>query len=254
MRRALCSVALLGLLSLAAHASRVEIYDRATGEVLPVYEHDGRSYVAGEPRHEYEIRIHSTGPGRVLAVASVDGVNAITGETADTSQSGYVLDPYGFARIEGWRKSMSRTAAFYFTRLPDSYAARTGRPDNVGVIGVALFREKQHCCVVEQQAMREQIEPSAPADRAADGAARGTASAPTTAERADKRLGTGHGRSERSEARYTQFERAAEAPDETIVVYYDSRRNLVAQGIIPSHARYAERTPRPFPGGFAPDP
>ena len=44
--------------------------------------------------------------------------------------------------IDGWRKSMDEVAAFYFTALPDSYAARTGRPDNVGVIGVALFREE----------------------------------------------------------------------------------------------------------------
>ena len=44
--------------------------------------------------------------------------------------------------IAGWRKNLARTAAFYFTELPDSYAARTGRPDHVGVIGVAVFRER----------------------------------------------------------------------------------------------------------------
>ena len=36
---------------------------------------------------------------------------------------------------------MDDVAQFYFTDLPDSYAARTGRPRNVGVIGVAVFRE-----------------------------------------------------------------------------------------------------------------
>ena len=61
-------------------------------------------------------------------------------------QDGYVLDPWGFTSIAGWRKSLDRVAAFYFTSLPDSYAARTGRPDNVGVIGLALFRERSHCC------------------------------------------------------------------------------------------------------------
>jgi hypothetical protein len=45
--------------------------------------------------------------------------------------------------IGGWRKSMSEVAAFVFTALPESYAARTGRPGNVGVIGVAVFREYQ---------------------------------------------------------------------------------------------------------------
>ena len=115
----------------------VEIVDRSEGRVLPIYWHDGRRYVIGKPGNEYAIRVRNTGGGRVLAVMSVDGINIITGDTASPQQSGYVLAPYESADIGGWRKSMSRTAAFYFTALSDSYAARTGRPDNVGVIGVA---------------------------------------------------------------------------------------------------------------------
>ena len=57
-----------------------------------------------------------------------------------------MLDAWGGVSIEGWRKSLDDVATFYFTRLPDSYAARTGRPDNVGVIGVALFPERRVCC------------------------------------------------------------------------------------------------------------
>src|SRR5215831_15564495 len=93
-----------------AQAARVEIFDRATAQSLPTYVHGGRLYVVGEPGHEYEIRIHSDAPGRTLAVTTVDGVNVITGETGATNQSGYVLDPYGYVGIEGWRKSLSRTA------------------------------------------------------------------------------------------------------------------------------------------------
>ena len=65
------------------------------------------------------------------------------------------------------------------------------------------------------------------------------------------RLGTGHGRSETSVVTYTEFERATAVPDEVITIYYDSYRNLVAQGVIraPSLAR-----PDPFPGRFVPDP
>ena len=43
------------------------------------------------------------------------------------------------ADIDGWRKSMDDIAQFYFTHLPDSYAARNGRPGNVGVVGIASF-------------------------------------------------------------------------------------------------------------------
>ncbi len=124
----------------------VEVFDRTAGYALPVHVHENRLYVVGEPGHQYEVRLDNRTDERLLAVTSVDGVNVITGKTADEQQSGYVLDPWDGVNIEGWRKSLDDVATFYFTRLSNSYAARTGRPENVGVIGVALFREHRPCC------------------------------------------------------------------------------------------------------------
>ena len=97
------------LQALAGVAVDVEILDRATGEVLPVYWHHGERHVAGEPGREYEIRLRSRDGCRVLAVTSVDGVNVITGKTASPSQSGYVIDPWGGVRIDGWRDGSKRS-------------------------------------------------------------------------------------------------------------------------------------------------
>jgi hypothetical protein len=228
-----------------------EILDRKTGQALPVYWHEGERYVAGEPGREYEIRLRNRSGARVLAVTSVDGVNVITGRTASPQQSGYVLDPWGLVEIDGWRKSLNEVAAFYFTRLPDSYAARTGRPDNVGVIGVALFRERERPMPLEDYLAH----PEASADAAAPSAqARSSTRESQRADAEESRLGTGHGRRLDSGAVYTHFERANEEPDEVIRIFYDSRKNLVAQGIIPPPWRFAQRTPDPFPEGFVPDP
>lgn len=122
--------------AMAGSLADVEIYDRTAGRTLPIYEHEGRLYVAGEPRHQYELRVRNSSGRRMLAVTSVDGVNVITGQTAAQEQSGYVLGGWDSVRIEGWRKSLDEVATFYFTKLADSYAARTGRPHDVGVIGV----------------------------------------------------------------------------------------------------------------------
>jgi len=237
------------LLACARTPVDVEILDRASGEVMPVYWHDGARHVAGEPGREYEIRLRNRGGGRMLAVTSVDGVNVITGQAAAPLGSGYVLDPRGRVDIDGWRKSMDQVAAFYFTALPDSYAARTGRPENVGVIGVALYREVERRAVLDEELARRDSAAAPAAGAAAESRAQDS-----LGKVAGERLGTGHGRRLDSGATYTAFERASDRPDSVIRIYYDSRRNLVARGIIPKPDRVAWRAPDPFPAGFVPDP
>jgi hypothetical protein len=241
----------------------LEIYDRTAGRTLPIYEHQGRLYVAGEPRHQYELRVRNSSADRLLAVTSVDGVNVISGETAAQKQSGYVLDAWDSVSIEGWRKSLDEVATFYFTRLDDSYAARTGRPNDVGVIGVALFREYRPsyrpCCYrgwLDRSPGAVAPEASAQSSNDAGELARERDSSSAAERRDESKLGTGHGHREDSPAQYVDFRRASSSPDETIVIYYDSRRNLLAQGVLPKHERpwFADRRPEPFPNGFVPDP
>jgi hypothetical protein len=236
----------------------VEIVDRTEGRVLPMYWHQGRRYVVGKPGNEYTIRVRNGAASRILAVMSVDGVNVISGDTASMQQSGYVLAPYESADIAGWRKSMARTAAFYFTALPDSYAARTGRPDNVGVIGVAVFRERARPIVLEEFRRKDAARAegqSAPAAANAPADAKAEAN-DSVAQSMRERLGTGHGRSETSYASYTRFERASDTPAETIAIYYDSYDNLLAQGVPVGSPSVARLRANPFPdaGRFVPDP
>ena len=120
----------------------VRIIDRASGETLTPTWHAGRWWVAGKPGSRYAIALANRSAERTLNVVSVDGVNAISGDSAAWNQTGYVLGSGETMQVTGWRKSMAEVASFEFTPLPDSYAARTGRPGNVGVIGIALFREK----------------------------------------------------------------------------------------------------------------
>jgi len=222
------------------------VYDRQEGRPLQIYWHDGRAWVVGKPGNEYQLNVRSRQGEDLLAVLSVDGVNVITGETASAQQSGYVLAPGRALEVKGWRKDTSRTAAFYFTTLGDSYAARTGRPDNVGAIGVALFRRKK-----PEPVPFSQIAPAAPLAKSARSEAAGS-SADQSAS-AESRLGTGHGRDETSHVRFVGFERASSQPSETVVIYYDSYQNLLARGIIPQPPAPRRPAPNPFPG-FVADP
>jgi hypothetical protein len=218
----------------------VSIYDRQASSVLPVYRSFDERWIAGTPGNEYAIRIRNRSDTDLLAVVSVDGVNAVTGETANPQQGGYVIPARGYVEIKGWRKSLQRTAAFYFTDLRDAYAVRTGRPDDVGVIGVALFKRKAEPATALEQ--RRESSRGAPASAEAQSSADRASPAPS--------LGTGHGRSEDSQARYVGFERESSTPNEVVALRYDSRANLVAMGVIPER----RRRPDPFPSAFVPDP
>ncbi len=248
--------------SQADSLARVDIYDRSIGMELPVYRHKGRRYVAGQPGNEYAIRIRNHTGGRLLAVVSVDGVNAVTGESASPDQSGYVLEPGGYVNIQGWRKDLDRTAAFYFSDPGDSYAARTGRPKDLGVIGVALFRERDfdRLTLLGRERRPAMPSPQAPAeaDAAGDSRARGEASTAEYAAAARlPSLGTGHGRGEYSPVEQVAFQRASTQPDELIAIRYERREALVAMGVLPEpRLRRWPRQPDPFPGalGFVPDP
>jgi hypothetical protein len=248
----------------------ISVYDRTENRTLPVYFHEGRYYVAGKPGNEYQVNIRNNQPGEILGVIAVDGINAVSGETAGWSQTGYVLTPYTSFGVKGWRKSLQRTAAFFFTELDNSYAARSERPDNVGVIGVAVFRKKAEPPVgISRRPEYLERRRQASADEAQsanegkntgkDEIAQGARTdvdasrvAPAAPQPEPRKLGTGHGQSETSVVRYADFERASSTPDEVITIYYDSYRNLVAQGVIRDNPRIAR--PNPFPSQFVPDP
>ena len=246
--------AVLAALAFDAHAvgrlADLAIVDRSTHRELPVYWHEGRAYVVGKPGSEYRVVVRSRSGADLLAVVSVDGVNVMSGETAAPGQSGYVLTAWNRVDIRGWRKSMEEVAAFYFTTLGDSYAARTDRPDNVGVIGAAIFERKREApppvaAAPSYNRSREMKSEASDAMRSApESAMQGPAPAAP--------LGTGHGRREDSPVRWVSFERASDAPAETIAIYYDSYRNLVARGILRSPL--LPHDPQPFPSTFVPDP
>jgi hypothetical protein len=248
--RILAALALLATAACAHAVGRLaDVQVRGSdGLPLAVHWHGGRAYVVGRPGDEYRVMVHNRGGEDLLAVVSVDGVNVLSGETASAGQDGYVVEPWRRVEIGGWRKSLDEVAAFYFTSLGDSYAARTGRPANVGVIGVALFRRARH---VQPADIARAPKARSSLDNLQ--AKREQAPFPLQAPAPSAPLGTGHGRREDSPVRYVEFERATSQPEETIAIYYDSRANLVAQGVIPSPREWP-RKPDPFPAAFVPDP
>jgi hypothetical protein len=256
--------------SIAPALVDLRVVDRETGREARIWRHGGRLFVAGRPGARYSLRIRNNIAERLLVVVSVDGVNVITGETAGYDQKGYILRPYVSADISGWRKSDREVAAFTFAPQSRSYASRTGRPHDVGVIGVAAFTERRPAPLAVERSRRYEdradlveeemaVTAQAPAVAPPPASVRSAPmpqSAPQSARRSE-RLGTGHGAREWSPISTVAFERASSQPQYVSRIEYDSYDNLVARGVIPrSHPR--PDRPRPFPStpdeGYVPDP
>jgi hypothetical protein len=216
----------------------------AFGRSLRTVRHQGKLFVAGEQGQRYTIRLHNPSAERLEVVVSVDGRDVVSGSPADFARNrGYVVEPFGLVRIDGFRTSLQSVAAFRFSSVEDSYSARRGTAGNVGVIGVAVFHEQQRQPLARAETARSRrpatepppspkasAKPTDPrADSAPSSASRGSSGftpAPT------RELGTAFGEQRSSVVVEVPFvRRNARRPDFVTTVTYDTPRGLAARGV-----------------------
>jgi len=248
---------------------RLEVVDEA-GRLLPTFAHEGRTYVLGTLGQRYLLRVRNDGARRVQAVVSVDGRDVVDGRPATWRSRGYLVDAGGEVTIDGFRLSTEAVAAFRFSSVPRSYAALLGDARDVGVIGLAIFDERER---PRQAPLALPLHEFAPGAKSAPGTADSTGSAgmlpaprsaearaEATARAAPARpgLGTEFGEEHGSQVRLVSFERASSRPEAIIVIRYDDREGLMAAGVDVDGVQRARRDEarrrgeaRPFGGECA---
>jgi hypothetical protein len=249
----------------------VELVDEG-GRALPTFQHKGRTFVLGEKGQRYLLRVRNGSGKRVEVVASVDGRDVVDGNPSALDKRGYLVDPYGELTVDGFRLGLESVAAFRFSSVSRSYAARMGDARDVGVIGVAIFPER------EQPPIRRWSEDELARNEGKKSADRGAASeAPSAAEppsasrspapapgapRAESRpgLGTEFGEEHASAVREVPFERASTSPAALLSVRYDDRAGLARLGIDVDGAlarrddRWLREHAQPFRSSYAEPP
>jgi hypothetical protein len=257
---------------------------------LPSFRYGDGTYVLGEPGERYNIRIDNPTAERVELVVTVDGRDAVSGEVGDyVTQRGYLVEAYGSVLVEGFRRSLDEVAVFRFTDRRDSYSSRLGTPQNVGVIGVAVFPEKPRPKKPLFRPTRRPYDERSESRRddgfrssEGTGAARKSAApAPSEPPRAaaespryelgdsapkrkggPSNIGTEYAENQSSSVVEVAFERRSPThPAALLSVRYDDYDGLVARGVDVSSLGYAayryEDEPEPFPRRprkFAPPP
>ncbi|WP_240933179.1 hypothetical protein [Diaphorobacter sp. HDW4B] len=113
------------------------------GAVLPIYSQRGGSnyHVAGRSGERYELVYVNRSQRVYELVATVDGLDVLSGQPGSIDAEGYLIRPGETMRVEGFRKNSNEVAAFRFSAKDNAYASNTpaGNPRNIGVIGSALF-------------------------------------------------------------------------------------------------------------------
>ena len=249
---------------------------------------EGDTFVLGHLGDRYTIRVSNHTGRRVEAVVSVDGRDVIDGKPGDFARkSGYLVPAWGQVEIDGWRLSQQQAAAFRFSSVADSYAARMGSARNVGVIVVAIFPERLYRppprpiypAIPYRDGYQHRLEDhgsngvdkdelgAAPAARAsasaqapladkapAESEAKGAAGESYAPRKSRPGLGTEFGEAVSSQIREVEFARANPSePAAVIGLRYNDRAGLIALGIdvdgpwCGSDDSHLRRTADPFP-------
>ena len=211
------------------------------GRAVPTIYHAGKTYLPVPSwGTEYQIRIRNNGSKRIAAIISVDGLSVINGQPASENHPGYVVSPHSSVVIDGWRKSMQEVAAFRFQPREESYAARMGHPENIGVIGLIAIEEQSRWVPQPRPLLENKGALKVPG---------GFAPSPQRDTSAVGGTGTGYGRDIYSPTYEVPFVRSSNK--QTVTIYYDTRQALRDAGV-PVDGGY----PVPFPADprFAPPP
>ncbi len=124
-------------------ANLCELQVLVHGKPVREYQHEGRLFLEGRKGTDFTIRLKNLTQQRILAVISIDGLSIITGEDASVTDGGYVLNARETLNIPGWSLNNDEVARFFFHKAAESYAGKSGKPRNIGVIGAAIFKEKR---------------------------------------------------------------------------------------------------------------
>ena len=252
------------------------------GKPVREYVDKKKTYIEGRQGTDFAIRIKNNGSKRILAVTSVDGLSVIDGKESnyDIDSQGYIISPYDSIIISGWRISDEKVKQFFFTNKENSYATRKNGVDNsenVGVIGVAIFREhstKGNCIntfdTVPLNSLTYPANPwiytnsnphsivadmivnnSTTNNSITDNLTINNSTTNNTSKDMTFELGTGWGDEKNSEVQIVNIEKE-DYPDAIFEIFYNSRTQLEKMGIYSKKPSYI--TPKAFPNNYCKPP
>jgi len=256
--------ALLAVLAASASASVVDVRvvsDRNGALSLYPVDSNGqrdtfRAYLEAERGEQYGIRVVNRTGRRIGVVIAVDGRNIISGRKSylKSGERMYILGPRESAVYDGWRTSQKVVNRFYFTEPGDSYAAAFGDRSAMGVIAVAVYREKQAPPIRtwrDRESGGKAGEDRGMADEPAPASPMGAERKSLAPQAREESAGTGFGKESHSPSIRVHFEPERRVAERHFLKY-EWRDTLCRKGIL--DCRYSRNRFWDGDGEFAPYP
>ncbi len=204
-----------------------------------------KQYLEAHKGENYGIVIRNRTSERIGVVVAVDGRNIISGKRSELehSEEMYLVNAWEEGRYDGWRTDRDTVHRFYFTDPGDSYSERTFHDASaMGVIAVAVYREKERPAPVQKKG---EIAPAAPqADLSEKSASRAK----------EEAAGTGFGDARYSPVIHVAFEPEL-VPVQKTLIKYEWRETLCRKGVIrcereTGNRLWDETSYAPLPPGY----
>ena len=238
------------------------------GSPIKVYnDQAGRKWVEARYGTKFSLKIENSSYNRILAIPSVDGLNSINAKHQDPEKSpGYIINSNSSIKIPGWLISDNEAREFVFTTRSNSYAKKIGADtSNVGVLAAAIFMEKPYITYTYGNTWEPSYNKrwydndwyTTTAVCDSDGCITTQGMNDSTphifnvsscVNESSGDVSVGSGEATDFSTTNSYFDRGELIT--TITIYYDTRDNLIAKGIIKD-----DGLPKPFPvdSGYCPD-
>lgn len=240
------------------------------------YHKDSRTYVEGRKGSRFSLELTNLTGRRILAHPTVDGLSVMTGKEASRNDNtdGYVLMPHQRLVIPGWRLNNETVADFFFAGGGGSYAEKSGKPRNRGVIGCAVWEQKQQPVFIGFMSTGDQgtYRDAAPGEwdpsfndmafddeepcsggmqpsRCSMDNMKSSRGAWNQVTRSAQNLGAGFGDRSTHQVHEVTFSPASDEPVLIAAIYYDDYEGLRSKGLkLPKRQRHVRPSmPDPFP-------
>ena len=113
------------------------------GKPIKEYIHQNKIYIEGRKNSAFSIKLRNNSSEKALFVLTIDGLSVLDGKDASFDSRGYIINGYDSMTVNGWRMNDNEVAQFFFSSPDESYRKRMSKGNNLGVIGLAVFTEKE---------------------------------------------------------------------------------------------------------------